>query len=103
MSQAVIELLVTMETELRQQNVWSALPPSPEAMAGDMPFCVDTMAFSQWLQWIFIPRMRALIDAKAPLPKGANITSYAEESLRFEAVDAAPILRILAALEGHLN
>ena len=103
MSQAVIELLVTMETELRQQNVWSALPPSPEAMASDMPFCVDTMAFSQWLQWIFIPRMRALIDAKAPLPKGANITPYAEESLRFEAVDAAPILRILTALEGHLN
>ncbi|WP_258876037.1 YqcC family protein, partial [Pseudomonas aeruginosa] len=31
---------------------------APEALASPEPFCVDTLALEQWLQWIFLPRMK---------------------------------------------
>ncbi|MEZ5436402.1 MAG: YqcC family protein [Pseudomonadales bacterium] len=42
------------------------------------PFAVDTLDFHQWLQFIFLPRMRDLIDTRSTLPMQSNITAMAE-------------------------
>ena len=81
MSQEILRLLDAIETELRNQNAWTQMPPSMEALSSTTPFCMDTMHLSQWLQWLFIPRVKAIIDAGAALPQGSNIKSYAEEAL----------------------
>ena len=66
MSKKVILLLEELEQELRRQDAWLATPPSAEAMASTTPFCMDTMTFSQWLQWFFVPRVRAIVDQGQP-------------------------------------
>ena len=95
MSEDVLELLDALEQELRRLNVWSPLPPSPEAMASSVPFCFDTMVFSQWLQWVFAPRMRALLDRGGPLPTGSDIASYAEIALPAEGLHSDDLMGII--------
>ncbi len=51
-------LLDDLQTELDQQGLWEQQPPAPAAFDSSTPFFADTMAFSQWLQWVFIGRFR---------------------------------------------
>lgn len=95
MSAKIIQLLEAMEAELKTLNCWQAIPPSPEAMASEVPFCMDSMPFSQWLQWLFIPRVRAIVEHGGELPKGANIKPYAEEALVVEQVSSEELLRLV--------
>lgn len=71
-------LLIDIECELRRANLWSAETPSAEALASVEPFCVDTMDFQDWLQFVFLPRMQAMLAERAPLPLQCNITAMAE-------------------------
>ncbi len=99
----VILLLEQIEQELRRQNVWMTMPPSPDAINSTTPFCMDTLAFSQWLQWIFIPRIRAILDQGGRLPKGANMKPYAEEALRIEKLEAHPLLSLIEEFDRIMN
>lgn len=72
-------LLNELEAELRALNLWSDIPPAPEKLASRQPFAVDTLTLPEWLQWIYLQRLRALVDANAPLPSGAGVKPYAEE------------------------
>lgn len=75
---AVADQLLLLEHELRQLQMWSAIAPSAEALASQAPFCVDSMRLDAWLQWIFLPRMRALIETGAALPQRCGISPIAE-------------------------
>lgn len=63
---------------LQQVGLWSATSPTAEAMASSAPFACDLMPLEQWLQFIFIPRMHALIDAGQPLPSQIAIAPMAQ-------------------------
>src|SRR5256885_17015405 len=41
--QKLLDQLQQLEDELRSQSLWSAVAPSPEAMASTMPFMYDTL------------------------------------------------------------
>lgn len=103
MSTEANNLLSQVEEELRRLECWQAMPPSPEAMASTTPFCMDTMAFTQWLQWIFIPRVRAILDHGGDLPKGANIKPYAEEALTLEKIEASRLLALVEQFDQLMN
>lgn len=70
--------LLLIERELRLQGWWSEQPPSAEALASQEPFCVDTLAFEAWLQWIFLPRMKQIIEHDLPLPNASGILAMSE-------------------------
>ncbi|KEQ18173.1 YqcC family protein [Endozoicomonas numazuensis] len=103
MSTEVRALLVSLEEELKRLNCWQSMPPSAEAMASTTPFCMDTMGFTQWLQWLFIPRVSAILDQGAALPKGANIKPYAEEALVVEKVEATQLLVLVERFDQLMN
>jgi uncharacterized protein YqcC (DUF446 family) len=42
------------------------------------PFSVDTLSFEQWLQWIFLPRMKQIIENGLALPNASGILAMAE-------------------------
>ena len=89
--------LNNLQIAMRLHNVWEATPPSAEALANTDPFCVNTLTAAQWLQWIFIPRMHALLDADAELPRNFSITPYLEEALKNESYLSAihaPVLEL---------
>lgn len=72
--------LLALEQELRQQGLWTAQPPSPAALTSHEPFCIDTLPFENWLQWIFIPRMAQIVERGGILPAGCNIQPMGEEA-----------------------
>jgi len=75
---ALADQLLLIERELRVLGFWTSSPPAPEALASQEPFCVDTLAFDQWLQWIFLPRMKLILERGDPLPAVSGILAMAE-------------------------
>ncbi len=59
-------------------DLWGSVCPSHESLASVEPFSYDTLELQEWLQWIMIPRFRALLDSHGTLPKVSNIAEYAE-------------------------
>ena len=85
MKSKVRQHLNDLELALRVHKQWESTAPSAEELANDQPFCLGTLSATQWLQWIFIPRMHALLDAEADLPRNFSITPYLEEALKDES------------------
>lgn len=102
MKQQVRQHLIDLQVVLTIHHFWEATPPSAEALASDQPFGVESLTPTQWLQWIFIPRMNALLDANAPLPRNFAVTPYLEEAMK-ECEHLAQICAPLAALEKLLR
>lgn len=75
----VADQLLLVERALRVQGWWDEEAPSAEALASEQPFCVDTLDFAQWLQWIFLPRMKGILESGAPLPAASGIQPLAEQ------------------------
>ncbi|MBE8576968.1 YqcC family protein [Vibrio sp. OPT18] len=78
-------LLQQLEQQMRQCSLWSALPPSNEALASVEPFAIDSLKPEEWLQWIFIVKINAMMDAQMSLPKGFAIHPYFVEVWKNEA------------------
>lgn len=101
---AMRALLADLEAEMRRRDLWSAQPPSPEAMSSVMPFMYDTLRLHQWLQWVFLPRTRALIDAGARLPGNCHIHPLAEhEFARLTEVETTGLLALIQRVDELMN
>ncbi|MGY2373819.1 YqcC family protein [Pseudomonas sp. SDO524_S393] len=74
---AIAEQLLLIERELRVQDWWDEVSPSAEALASVEPFAVDTLDFNQWLQWIFLVRMKQILEQDLPLPNASGILEMA--------------------------
>lgn len=96
-------LLNELEAELRALDLWSDIPPSAEELASEQPFAVDTLTLPQWLQWIYLQRLRALVDAGAPLPQGAEVKPYAEEYFADSRLPGGGLIDIIDRIDGYLG
>lgn len=95
-------LLFEIEKELRTLQLWAVESPSAEALASEQPFAVDTLSFSQWLQFIFLPKMYQIVESAGELPSSCSIAPMAETSFAAEKIDARSIIRQLKALDRFI-
>ena len=109
-------LLFEIEKELRTLQLWAVESPSAEALASEQPFAVDTLSFSQWLQFIFLPKMYQIVESArvlppmeivfsesaGELPSSCSIAPMAEMSFAAEKIDARSIIRQLKALDRFI-
>ena len=95
----VRQILEDIEQVMRDEKLWHATPPEAEAFESKEPFSVDTMSAEQWLQWVLVPRMYALLEAQAPLPTRFAITPYFEVAMP----EALRLLTQLQRLDDLLN
>ncbi|WP_025120869.1 MULTISPECIES: YqcC family protein [unclassified Serratia (in: enterobacteria)] len=102
-SNEVRHSLRAIEQSMRELALWQLTPPEAEAFASTEPFCVDSMLAEEWLQWVLLPRMHALLDANAPLPTRFAITPYFEEALKDKQPNCLPLLVLLQRLDSLLN
>lgn len=102
MNTQVRQQLNALQIVMRLHHLWEESPPSAEALASTQPFALDTLTATQWLQWIFLPRMHALLDANSELPRRFAISPYLEESLKNEPY-LTPLLEPVKTLEKLLN
>ncbi|MCC4308888.1 MAG: YqcC family protein [Alcanivorax sp.] len=99
--QALTGLLNDMQSEMESLNLWETLPPEPEAFESATPFFADTMKFSQWLQWVFIARFRAILAEDHPLPAQCDVAPLAEETLRDLPEDTDRLVALIRDFDGH--
>ena len=96
---AIAGQLRSVEIELRRLQRWEAAPPPPERLASEVPFCHDTLEFTQWLQWVFIPRFRAVLEGDHPLPTACGIAPIAELAFTELDGDTAALLDSLRDID----
>lgn len=97
------EQLLLIERELRLLGWWEEQAPGAEALASQEPFCVDSLTFEQWLQWIFLPRMKQLLEADAALPSVSGIQAMAEMVYREQPGVARRLLELLGEFDRLLT
>jgi uncharacterized protein YqcC (DUF446 family) len=76
------QALSRLESTLRSVDLWNAPRPDVDAFDSREPFCVDTMELPQWLRYVFMARLQALIDAQGPLPATCQVAPAAEAYLQ---------------------
>jgi tRNA pseudouridine synthase C len=97
------ELLAALELALLENGWWGSDAPDDAALASTEPFCVDALTFSEWLQWVYIPKMRAYMAAHGELPERSGLLAIAEEAWRGSAEDTEGLLLVMRALDGLVN
>ena len=88
---------------MRRQALWQGVPPSEQAFESQLPFFADRMVFTEWLQWVFVARMRAILEGHHPLPEHCQIAPMAEEALRGMNTETKGIILILTAFDAHFD
>ena len=101
--QEIALLLFDLEAELRRLQLWDTVPPDPQALQSDQPFCIDTLAFYQWVQFMLLPRMAIIIDARAALPLNSAIAPMAEEYFRGMTVSGEVVIELLRRFDVLLS
>ncbi|WP_133752005.1 YqcC family protein [Pseudomonas sp. LP_7_YM] len=96
---AIADHLLLIERELRVLDWWTDMPPSDEALASREPFCVDTLDFDQWLQWIFLPRMKTILEQDLALPNASGILEMAQMVYANRARETRHLQELLAQFD----
>ena len=99
----VADSLLRIEIELRRLGAWESEPPPAEAFRSDKPFCLDTMAFTQWLQFVFLEKMKALVEAGHALPEVSGIAPMAEEHFRGREQSGRELISALEEMDRLLS
>jgi len=100
-------ILMDIEEALVETGFWAEEPPSAEALQSDQPFCVDTLEFPQWVQFVMLERLTLTVEQRGPLPTASAIAPMAEEYFRPLPENGEPLIaalrrfdRLIASGEG---
>lgn len=93
----VLATLDAIEAEL--VRLWPDLPePTPEAVAAGGPFGLATMAYAQWLRFVFVPIARRRVT-EGDLPRGSQVAVQAVREFDGDH-DAEPLIALLARFDA---
>lgn len=97
-AQPVLSKLDQIEAEMRSAGLWQAVPLQPEQYDFRAAFAQDTMAFSQWLQFIFIPNVRSAAERGA-FPAESHVVAQAVREFDGQP-EASALLSLLADFDS---
>lgn len=75
--ETVAQAINRVEAELKTIGYWRNEPLPPEMYQFTQAFAMDTMPFSCWLQFIFIPRVRSIIETGGAFPRTSMVAAQA--------------------------
>lgn len=91
-----------IEAELRRLGLWADEAPGPEAFEGRAAFLADTMAFTTWLQFVFIPRVRAVLGGDGSFPSQSMVGVQAVRELDGYP-DSSTLVTLLSEFDRHIE
>jgi uncharacterized protein YqcC (DUF446 family) len=94
----LVPLIEQLEAELRYANLWQESPPDNALLNSQVPFSADMIEPHQWLQWIFIVKIRAAIK-QGVIPRGFAIEPYFSEVWKLHS-QYHPMLKTLSKIDG---
>lgn len=99
----IADVLLEVEANLRTHGKWDKSKPDASDLNSTIPFCMDTLKFEQWLQWIFLPRMKDTLEQTKPLPSQSGIFEYAEECLQKSDPSTNTLLKQLKTFDDLIS
>lgn len=93
-------LLDRIEEELRRLDLWESAPPPDRAFESPNPFCFDSMSVPQWLQWVFIPRMREVLAMGVPLAAACGVAPALEVYLMDTGTEGGELVALLEEFDA---
>lgn len=100
--QEVEVLLKKLADSIHKAGLRADNRPSKEALASQQPFALDVMPFENWLQFIFLPKMEALVENHLPLPDKLALMPVAAQ--RFADTEKhAELLRVIRQIDELFN
>lgn len=97
------EGIQAVDAALSGLGLRSATSPSPEAFASVQPFCVDTMTFPEWIQFVFLPKLEGMLEGGEPMPSWCDVAPMAEEYFRNLEQDGSVLIEALRRLDEQVT
>ena len=91
-----------IETELKLLHRWTMGPLPAEKFENMGAFGCNTLSFEQWLQFVLIPRIRAIVQEKDTFPQGSMLGPYAIRVFDGD-LEAAHLHNLLYELDEIVN
>jgi len=98
LQQEVIRHAGLIEAEMRRIGFWQSEPLRPEQLEFTQAFAMDTMTFAQWLQFIFLPRVREAA-ASNQFPSGSSVGAQAVREFD-GSPEAGDLITLLAEFDA---
>jgi uncharacterized protein YqcC (DUF446 family) len=85
---------------MRREGAWDIARPDDAAFTDMGAFGMKTMAFAQWLRWVFVPNVERLVASDGPWPHNSQVGVQATREGDTDPVIAAvaPALHAFDAL-----
>ena len=96
-----MSLLAELKQCMRNEGLWSEQPPSQIDLSSQHPFCVDTLRFEQWLQFVMIVRFEQMIESNTALPTQCDIAPMAQEAFKHRSLNS--IIEKINKIDDLLN
>jgi uncharacterized protein YqcC (DUF446 family) len=89
---SVAERLAVVKVKMQEAGVWDTPPPPAEAFENMGAFGMNTMPFTDWLRWVFVPNVEGLLASGGPFPKSSQVAAQA-----MREGDTDPVVHSLVA------
>lgn len=89
------ELADEIERELKRLQWWQADPPSEETVLAGGAFGMGTVAFPEWLQVVFVARLRQAASGEFPLPSSSSVSTMATREFDGYTEDVERLMELL--------
>lgn len=97
------DLLLELESEMRRLELWTSDEPTEHALQSTAPFSADRLALEEWLQWIFIPTIKSIIENDGELPGKCEIFPYAEELFPAGPDQPSSLLQLIQEIDQFIS
>ncbi|HYY96708.1 MAG TPA: YqcC family protein [Pyrinomonadaceae bacterium] len=91
--------IAEIEEELKRLGLWQDGPLREEQYEFRQAFAADTMTFTQWLQFVLVPKVKGIIEAGGEFPARSEVGAKAfREFVMWPAygdLDTERLLRLL--------
>src|SRR5215467_11009020 len=87
-----------IEEEMRKIGFWQEQRLRPEQLSFKKAFAMDTMTFAQWLQFVFVPRVRDAVAANS-FPSSSSVGVQAVREFDGDT-DADRLIQLLSEFDA---
>jgi len=97
-SASVRERLDEVIAAMQREGAWDMPRPADDAFVDMGPFGQETMAFVQWLRWVFVPSVERLVASEGPWPSQSDVSVRATRE-----GDTDPVVSALVPALAHFD
>lgn len=69
--------LAAVVQSMKDAGVWETQRPPDSAFENMGAFGINTMPFTDWLRWVFVPNVERLITTDGPWPTSSQVSAQA--------------------------